>query len=513
MGSLRRAGKPPAYGKPTAGRQTSNLKLLDLSLPYHLENYIDGNFIGALSGKFIDNVNPATGQIFCQIPDSHDRDVEAAVHSAQQAFPSWSVTPAEERFRILNRIAQLIEEHLDELAIAETTDNGKPLWLSRRVDIPRASANFRFFATAIMHFSSESHTMEDRAINYTLRQPIGIVACISPWNLPLYLFTWKIAPALAAGNCVIAKPSEVTPVTAFLLGRICREAGLPPGVLNIVHGRGDTTGEAMVRHPDIKAISFTGSTRAGQRIASVAAPMFKKLSLELGGKNPNLIFADCNWSKMLRTTVQSSFSNQGQICLCGSRILVEESIYDRFKKDFLEAVAHLKVGDPLEETSKQGALVSQAHFEKVMAAIETARQEGGTILCGGKAVKLNGRCQDGFFIEPTVIEGLGPDCRSNREEIFGPVVTLQKFSGDDEALALANACSYGLSATVWTQDISRANRVALKLQSGIIWVNCWLLRDLRTPFGGMKNSGVGREGGWEAMRFFTEAKNVCIESQ
>jgi aminomuconate-semialdehyde/2-hydroxymuconate-6-semialdehyde dehydrogenase len=459
----------------------------------------------------MENVNPATGEVLCHTPDSGEKDVDIAVTAAQRAFPAWSVTPAEERFKILNRIATLIDENLDGLALAETTDNGKPLWLSKRVDIPRASANFRFFATGLMHFSAESHTMEDKAINYTLRQPIGIVGCISPWNLPLYLFTWKIAPALAAGNCVIAKPSEVTPVTAFLLSRICREAGLPDGVLNIIHGRGDTTGEAIVKHPRIKAISFTGSTRAGARIASIAAPVFKKLSLELGGKNPNIIFADCNWEKMMKTTLQSSFSNQGQICLCGSRILVEESIYERFRDEFVAQVRKLKVGDPMDESSRQGALVSKMHFDKVMACIEKAKEEGGTILCGGNAIQPEGRCANGYFIEPTVIEGLGPACDTNMEEIFGPVVTLQKFSSEGEALEQANACNYGLSATIWTQDISRANRVAAKVEAGIIWVNCWLLRDLRTPFGGIKNSGVGREGGWEALRFFTEAKNICVE--
>jgi aminomuconate-semialdehyde/2-hydroxymuconate-6-semialdehyde dehydrogenase len=484
---------------------------MNLSIPYQLENCINGNLMAPLSKRFIDNYNPATGAVSGQIPDSNEEDVELAVKAARAAFPLWSTTPAEERFIILNRIAMLIDKNLDSLALAETNDNGKPLWLSKRVDIPRASANFRFFATGIMHFAAESHSMEDKAINYTLRQPIGIVGCISPWNLPLYLFTWKIAPALAAGNCVIAKPSEVTPITAFLLSRICKEAGLPDGVLNIVHGKGDTTGEAIVKHPDIKAISFTGSTRAGARIASIAAPMFKKLSLELGGKNPNLIFSDCDWEKMIRTTVQSSFSNQGQICLCGSRILVEDSIYEDFKKDFVGRVKALTVGDPLEDHSKQGALVSKQHFDKVMGAIQKAKEEGGTILCGGNAVKLEGRCADGYFIEPTVIEGLGPECQTNTEEVFGPVVTLQKFSGEEEGLKLANACNYGLSATIWTQDISRANRVAAKIEAGIIWVNCWLLRDLRTPFGGVKNSGVGREGGWEALRFFTEAKNVCVQ--
>lgn len=446
-----------------------------------------------------------------QIPDSNEKDVNIAVEAAKKAYKNWSITSPEERFRILNSIAELIDVHLPELALAETNDNGKPLWLSKKVDIPRASANFRFFATGIMHFATESHSMEDKAVNYTLRQPIGIVGCISPWNLPLYLFTWKIAPALAAGNCVIAKPSEVTPVTAFLLAKICKEAGLPDGVLNIIHGTGTNTGEAIVKHPDIKAISFTGSTRAGERIASLAAPKFKKLSLELGGKNPNIIFADCDWEKMMKTTMQSSFSNQGEICLCGSRILVEESIYEKFKAEFIERTKALTVGDPLDENSKQGAIVSKVHFDKIMRCIDTAKQEGGKILCGGSAVKAEGRCANGYFIQPTVIEALGPNCQTNTEEIFGPVVTLQSFKTEDEALQLANATQYGLAATIWTQDISKANRVAAKVESGIVWINCWLLRDLRTPFGGVKNSGVGREGGWEALRFFTEAKNVCIE--
>lgn len=484
---------------------------MDIKIPYHLENYIGGNLIGPLSGKFIDNINPATSEVVGQIPDSNQKDVEVAVQAAQKVFPTWSVTPVEQRFKILNRIAELIDENIDALALAETNDNGKPLWLSKEVDIPRASANFRFFATGIMHFATESHNMEDKAVNYTLRQPIGIVGCISPWNLPLYLFTWKIAPALASGNCVIAKPSEVTPVTAFLLAKICKEAGLPDGVLNILHGTGSIVGEAIVSHPMVKAISFTGSTKAGEKIASIAAPKFKKLSLELGGKNPNIIFADCDWDKMLFNTIRSSFGNQGQICLCGSRILIEESVYEKFKTDFVAWAKKLTVGDPLLPESKQGAIVSKVHYEKILRCIETAKQEGGKILCGGNAVKLEGRCAEGYFIEPTIIEGLNQNCRTNQEEIFGPVVTIQSFSTEEEALQLANATQYGLAASIWTKDISRANRLAAKVESGIIWINCWLLRDLRTPFGGLKNSGVGREGGWEALRFFTEVKNVCIQ--
>ena len=484
---------------------------MNLTAAAQIANYIGGNLQAPVNGKYIDNINPATGEVYSRIPDSDADDIALAVTAAQAAFPKWSTTPAEEKFKILNRVAGLIDENLDALALAETNDNGKPLWLSKMVDIPRASSNFRFFATGQMHFATESHNMENGNINYTLRQPVGIVGCISPWNLPLYLFTWKIAPALAAGNCVISKPSEVTPMTGYLLSLICKEAGLPDGVLNIIHGTGPNCGSAIVAHPQIKAISFTGSTRAGKEIASVAAPMFKKISLELGGKNPNLIFADCNWEKMMRTTVQSSFSNQGQICLCGSRILVEESIYGKFKAEFTERVKKLTVGDPLLDTSRQGAVVSKMHFDKVMGCIELAKQEGGNILLGGNAVQPEGRCANGYFIEPTIIEGLGPGCRTNMEEIFGPVVTLQSFKTEDEALELANASEYGLAATIWTQDVTRANRMAAKVQSGIIWVNCWLLRDLRTPFGGFKNSGVGREGGWDALRFFTEPKNVCID--
>lgn len=484
---------------------------MNLSNFQYIQNFIGGEFKEPLSKVYIDNINPATGEKYGQIPNSNHEDVEAAVKAAKMAFPAWSTSSTETRFKILNRIAELIDENLDILALAETTDNGKPLWLSKRVDIPRASSNFRFFATGIMHFSTESHVMEDKAVNYTMRQPIGVVGCISPWNLPLYLFSWKIAPALAAGNCVIAKPSEVTPLSSFLLAKICKEAGLPDGVLNIIHGDGPSCGSAIVAHPAIKAISFTGSTRAGQHIASVAAPMFKKLSLELGGKNPNIIFADCDWEKMMKTTVQSSFSNQGQICLCGSRILIEKSIYEKFKTEFMEHVKKLQVGDPMEPSSKQGAVVSKVHYEKILNCIELAKQEGGKIVLGGNALHPEGRCANGYFVEPTIIEGLGANCRTNLEEIFGPVVTLQSFETEDEALALANCSDYGLASTLWTQDISKANRIASKIEAGIVWINCWLLRDLRTPFGGVKNSGVGREGGWDALRFFTEPKNVCIE--
>jgi aminomuconate-semialdehyde/2-hydroxymuconate-6-semialdehyde dehydrogenase len=492
-----------------------------------IENYIGGRLVAPVSGDFLDNYNPATGEVYSLIPDSDERDVEKAVEAARRAFPVWSKMPAEARHDHLMKIVALIERDTDALAEAESVDNGKPKSLAKAVDIPRAVSNFKFYATAAMHTASEAHETVGQAINYTLRQPLGVVGCISPWNLPLYLFTWKIAPALAAGCTVVAKPSEITPLTAYLLSKLCVEAGLPEGVLNIVHGTGGKTGAAIVTHPQVKAISFTGGTKTGEWIAREAAPRFKKLSLELGGKNPNIIFADCDYEEMLATTVRSSFSNQGQICLCGSRIFVERPLYERFKTDFIERVSKLKIGDPLAAATDIGAVVSRQHLEKVLSYIELAKQEGGKILLGGKSVDLadkpynlkipNPKSQipnprlSGWFIEPTVIENLAFDCRTNQEEIFGAVVTIQPFDTEEEVLAYANSVEYGLSATVWTENLSRAHRVAERVESGIVWVNCWLLRDLRTPFGGMKQSGVGREGGFEALKFFTEEKNVCVK--
>lgn len=476
-----------------------------------LKNFVNGLHVTARQGGYLDNVEPATGQVYGQIPRSTKDDVDAAVEAAQAAYPAWSGMTAEERCDILMRLAVLVHDSLDDFAAAESRDNGKPVALAMAVDIPRVVSNLKFFAHAITQFSSEAHIMPGNAVNYTVRQPIGVVGCISPWNLPLYLFSWKIAPALAAGNTVIAKPSEVTPYTAYLLSELCNEAGLPPGVLNILHGYGHEVGAAMVEHPQIKAISFTGGTATGKKIASVAAPMFKKLSLELGGKNPNIIFDDCNYQEALRTSIRSSFANQGQICLCGSRILIQRSIYDRFRDDFVAKVKKMNVGDPKDASTKMGALVSKAHMEKVLHHIEIAKSEGGQILAGGHQIQLDGRCQDGYFVAPTVIEGLDAESQTCQQEIFGPVVTLQPFDDEAEAVALANSTTYGLSCTLWTQDVTRAHRIAGQIDAGIIWINCWLLRDLRTPFGGMKASGVGREGGLEALRFFTEPKNVCVK--
>ncbi|MBT8261767.1 MAG: aldehyde dehydrogenase [Bacteroidia bacterium] len=474
-------------------------------------NYINGEYCEPLSGDWIDNYNPSIGVVYGKIANSNEVDVAKAYEAAQDAFPSWSNSTIEKRSRILLKIASLIEENLDRLAHAEAEDNGKPLSLAKAVDIPRASANFRFFGNAITQFSSEAHeSVGLNTMNFTLRQPIGVVGCISPWNLPLYLFTWKVAPAIAAGNTVVAKPSEVTPKTAYLLGEILTEAGLPKGVLNIVHGTGPSAGQSIVAHPKIKAISFTGGTKTGEHIARTAAPMFKKLSLELGGKNPNLIFADCDYEKMLEVTVRSSFANQGQICLCGSRIFVERPIYEKFKKDFVEKVSKLKVGNPFADDTNIGALVSKPHLEKVQSYIEIAKEDGGKILYGGDPVTVNG-AENGYYLEPAVIEVYDDQCRVNQEEIFGPVVTVMPFDTEEEALKMANSVPYGLSSTLWTSDVNRTMRVSKKLEAGIVWVNTWLNRDLRTPFGGVKASGVGREGGFEALRFFTEPKNICIK--
>ena len=473
-------------------------------------NYINGEFIESVDKGWINNVDPSIGKVYSLIPDSKDKDVEQAVKAAELAFDNWSNSSIDYRSKVLTNIAKLILKNIDELARAESIDNGKPLSLAKKIDIPRAAKNMAFFASAIKHDSADSHQMNNVAINYTLRKPIGVVGCISPWNLPLYLFTWKIAPALAAGNTVIAKPSEVTPMTAYLFSKICKEAGLPEGVLNIVHGYGGKVGAAITKHPKIKAISFTGGTATGKEIAKVAAPMFKKMSLELGGKNPNIVFADCDFEKAVSTSVLSSFSNQGQICLCGSRIYVERKIYDKFKEAFLKKVKKLVVQDPLSESTQIGALVSEDHMHKVLQHIKVATEEGGIILHGGERILLSGRCENGFFVSPTVIEGLPQNCRTNQEEIFGPVVTLSPFDTVEEVIEYANGTQYGLSSTVWTKDLSKANKMAQELKAGIVWINCWLVRDLRTPFGGVKNSGVGREGGYYALQFFTEPTNVCI---
>lgn len=478
-----------------------------------IPQFIDDAFVEPASGAYLDDVDPAVGARYALVPDGDARDIDRAVEAARSAYPAWSQTNATERSRILLAIADGIEREIDELARIECIDNGKPIALARSSDLPRAVLNFRFFATAILHARSELHATDTSALNYTLRRPLGVVACISPWNLPLYLLTWKIAPALATGNTVVAKPSEITPMTASHLARIAKAAGLPRGVLNIVHGLGPKVGPPLTGHADVKAVSFTGGTATGASIASVTAPKFKKLSLELGGKNPNVVFADADMDDAIKTSLRSSFQNQGQICLCGSRILVERGAYPAFLERFVAAARTLRQGDPLDPATEQGAMVSKAHFDKVTAYIALAREEGGQIVCGGGPPgPVNERCKNGYFIQPTVIVDLPMECRTNQEEIFGPVVTITPFSDEDQAVAMANATPYGLAATVWTQNLARAHRVADRIAAGTVWVNCWMVRDLRVPFGGMKSSGMGREGGDEGLRFFTEPKNVCVKT-
>src|SRR5690348_3705965 len=476
-----------------------------------IQNFINGEFLDPIAGRYLDNIEPATGEPYSQVADSDGRDVDLAVTAAEKAFCDWSKKTATERSNVLLRIAALIERDLERFARAESVDTGKPISLARALDIPRAVENFRFFATAILHTESEAHVTDNVAFNYTLRQPRGIAGLISPWNLPLYLLSWKIAPAIAVGNTAIAKPSELTPMTAYMLCEIAHEAGLPNGVLNIVHGTGPNVGSAITAHPKINTISFTGGTVTGRKVAEACAPLFKKVSLELGGKNPNIIFADADLDAAIAGSVRSSFANQGQVCLCGSRVFVEKPIYRKFVDQFVGKASRLNQGDPLEENTEQGAIVNKVQLDKVKFYVDLAQQEGGRIILGGSAPKSpNQRTREGYFFSPTVIVDLPVGCRTNREEIFGPVVTITPFESEEEVIRYANDVDYGLSSSVWTQNLGRAHRVAEQIHTGTVWVNCWLVRDLRVPFGGMKASGIGREGGTEALHFFTEAKNICI---
>lgn len=481
-----------------------------------LSNFIGGRSAPPRTGAYLDNTEPATGRISSRVPDSGPDDINDAVAAASAAFPKWAATPAEARACILYRVADLIERDLERLARAESIDTGKPIALARSVDIPRCATNFRFFAAACTQGASEFHELSHDVMSYTLRRPRGVAGLISPWNLPLYLMTWKIAPAIASGNTCVCKPSEVTPMTAFLLGELLNEAGVPAGVVNIVHGAGAGAGARLVTHPEVPAISFTGSTAVGQWIAEHGGRMLKRLSLELGGKNPFVIFDDATLDGeqgAIATAARAAFTNQGQICLCGSRLLVQRGAFERVLAGVVERAKGLRIGDPLDEATQFGALTSAPHRDKVLSYTKLARELGGTVHCGGDVVdpaKLPERCRGGLFFQPTVISGLDPACRVEQEEIFGPVVTLQSFDTDEQAIALANGTPYGLAASIWTRDASRLHRTAAAINAGVVWANCWMIRDLRTPFGGMKQSGVGREGGAEAMRFFTEPKAVTI---
>lgn len=469
-------------------------------------NHVGGRDVPAASGATLVDLGPGTGEPIATIPESGPADVDAAVAAAKAALAGpWGRTSSSERADLCDAIADGIEARFDELAELEALDTGKPIRTARAIDIPRAIANFRFFAGAVRHDETGAHEMAD-ALNYTLRRPLGVVALITPWNLPLYLLSWKTAPALACGNAVVAKPSEMTPLTAAALAGIVRDAGAPAGAFNVLHGTGGSVGTALVSHPDVRGVSFTGGTATGAKVAAAAAPLFKKLSLELGGKNATVVFADATFDEAVAGTARAGFTNTGQICLCGSRVLVEASIHDRFVEALVARVEALRRGDPLDPATEVGALVSAAHLDKVEGYLRLAEQEGGTIRCGGRRPD-----RPGFFLEPTVITGLSGSCRTATEEIFGPVVTVHPFRDEAEALALANGVRYGLSASVWTNDLRRAHRFSAALEVGMVWVNTWLKRDLRVPFGGVKDSGVGREGGLHSLLFYSDDKNVCVQ--
>ncbi|CAB4382452.1 unnamed protein product [Rhizophagus irregularis] len=475
-----------------------------------LSNFIGGEFASLEENLYIDNYDPSIGKVYAQIPDSSEHEINLAVEAAQKAFHTWSKTPCSTRAQIMYRIADILESKLDEFAMAESKDQGKTLEFAKNVDIPRSIYNFRYFAGHILHMEEKATVMDNGYLNYVQRSPLGVAGLISPWNLPLYLLTWKIAPCLAAGCTCVAKPSEFTSVTAYMLCDIFKQAGLPEGVVNMVFGKGPKAGQALVSHPKVPLISFTGGTVTGKKLNETCAPLFKKVSLELGGKNANIIFEDCDFEKAVDTSIRAAFSNQGEICLCGSRIFVQKSIYKKFLESFVPKVRQLVVGDPRDPKTKVGALISKQHMEKVLGYIELAKQEGGVIECGGERKQLDGEFSDGYFVEPTVITNIKPSCRVAQEEIFGPVVTVHPFETEEEAIDLANNNQYGLSCSVWSENGKRARRVAESIQVGYVWVNCWMVRDLRVPFGGVKQSGIGREGGEYSMNFFTEQKSICL---
>lgn len=489
-----------------------NLVQVDKSMqekyaPYNCLHYINGEYVPSIDGQTFTNTNPATKDSLGEIAFGKKEDVNLAIAAAKEAENGpWKKMTLNERSKVIRKIGDLILENLETLAILESLDTGKAFSLAKSLDIPRAAYNFHFFADYMISTSQESFQQDDLALHYAVRKPVGVVGLINPWNLPLLLMTWKLAPALATGNTVVMKPSEVTPMTATFIADLCTQAGVPKGVVNLVHGFGKA-GEALSLSKDVDAIAFTGETITGTAIMKASAPTLKKLSFELGGKNPNIIFASADIGDAVETSIRSSFLNQGEVCLCGSRVYVHEDVYEEFVDGLVEKTKKLKLGDPFNEDTFVGAVVSEEHYMKVLGYLELAKEEGGEFLTGGQANQEF----DGYFINPTIIAGLSKDSRCVREEIFGPVITVIPFSTDLEVLEQVNDTSYGLAATIWTTNLKQAHTFAAKVEAGIVWVNTWFLRDLRTPFGGMKSSGIGREGGAHSIDFYTELTNITIK--
>jgi aminomuconate-semialdehyde/2-hydroxymuconate-6-semialdehyde dehydrogenase len=476
-------------------------------------NYIDGQFVRG-KREFPD-INPANGSVIAQVSEADQPLVDAAVSAGRKAFHEWCRLSTRERATALYRVADAIETRFDCFVAAEVADTGKPATLASKLDVPRAAANFRVFADLIRTAGLESFQTETpdgkQALNYTVRKPLGVVGVIVPWNLPLLLLTWKVAPALACGNAVVVKPSEETPATATLLAEAMKEAGIPDGVYNVIHGFGPSSaGEFLTQHPDVNAVTFTGESQTGATIMKSVAPMLKPVSFELGGKNAAVVFADCDFEEAVSGVAESVFLNTGQVCLCAERIYIERAIFERFAEGLKHKAETLRIGSPVDEKTDLGPLISAGHREKVLSYYKLAREEGAALIAGGGVPRFDNALDQGFYIQPTIYTGLGETARSVKEEIFGPVCHVAPFDSEDEAIAMANDTKYGLAASIWTSNLKRGHRVAQQMNVGITWVNCWFLRDLRTPFGGVGLSGIGREGGMHSLNFYSELNNVCV---
>lgn len=491
--------------------------MAELTVSVHLNHFINGVFVPSQSGETFETRNPATGELVATVALGGAADVDAAAKAAKKAFEEgpWPRMSMKERCQIVRRIGDLILERRDALALAETQDSGKPISESRDGDIPRSAQNFHFYADYAAAIHEDCFTIDPWERHIAVREPIGVVGLITPWNLPLYLATWKIAPALAMGNTIVLKPAEWTPYTASMLAEITQEAGLPDGVFNIVHGLGaQSAGEALTRHPDISAISFTGETSTGRAIMAAASGTLKKVSFELGGKGSNVLFADANLSEAIPTAIRAAYRNQGQICLAGSRLFVQEAILDQVIEEMTRRVKEIKVGDPLDPSTQMGAVVSTEQLQRVQEYIGIGQQEGRWITGGERVAEL----PQGNFLSPglcTALPGRSDfyQARFCQEEVFGPVLPIIPFKSESEVVDMVNSTPYGLSSSIWSQDVNRIHRVSRGIRAGIVWVNCWFARDLRTPFGGQKDSGIGREGGRYSLEFFSEAKTICYRYQ